>query len=244
MDQWLSLCLQKTWWLRTNANPFLFCKHQGESFLLIENRPVGSCSVVFIIEFIQIVRFVEMSEESQAHKTSVTVRMVAKDLEGRKGKLFDFSKGSCVADITPVIVSKTSSAVASTTSTVAKTAGPQWFNMETPEVTPEVERDLRMIRLRAYMNPKQFYKRDDFAGKKLPEHFQIGTVIAGLGEKSLKKRERPTSITGEILGNEEVKKYARRVYDEVQAKSLSGGKKSYKRKQNRLGGKFNKKRLI
>ena len=184
-----------------------------------------------------------MAEEA-ASKPIRAIRMVAKDLESRKGKLFDFSKGTCLADIKPVVMSKANAPAASTTSTVAKTAGPQWFGMETPELTPEVERDLRMLRLRGYMNPKQFYKKDDFAGKKLPEHFQIGTVIAGLGEKSLRKRERPTSITDEILHNDEVKKYARRVFDEVQTKSLSGGKKSFRRKQNRLAGRFNKKRLI
>jgi hypothetical protein len=172
------------------------------------------------------------------------VKLVAKDLEARRGKLFDFSKGVCVADMSPVAVSKAGAAAISTTSTVAKTAGPAWFNMQTPELTPEVERDLRMIRLRAYMNPSKFYKKDDFASKKLPEHFQIGTVVAGLGEKTLKRRERHSTITGEILASDEVRKYARRVYDEVQTKASSGGRKSYLRKMNKRAGKFNKKRII
>lgn len=176
--------------------------------------------------------------------SSGAVKLSAPELEARKGKLFDFSKGTCLADLAPVTMSKASTSAVSTTSTTSKTTGPQWFNMETPEVTPEIERDLRMIRLRAYMNPNKFYKRDDFASKKLPEHFQIGTVIAGVGEKSLKRKERHNTITGEILANEEVRKYAKRVFDEVQGKAASGGKKSYIRKMNKRAGKFNKKRII
>lgn len=172
------------------------------------------------------------------------LKLVARDLDSRRGKLFDFSKGVCVADMTPMAVASSSVKQTETTSTTRKTAGPEWFNMATPELTPEIERDLRMIRLRGYMRPDKFYKRDDFASKKLPEHFQIGTVVAGLGEKSLKKRERPTSITDEILANKKVKEYASKVFDQVQTKAKSGGKKAYKRLQNRRADRFHKKRLI
>jgi hypothetical protein len=189
---------------------------------------------------------------STTSKFVAPTRLIAKDLEERRGKLFDFSSRKLVASITPPIVTITKQQKPlhddetnnGSKSVFRKNAGPEWFNMETPEVTPEIERDLRMIRLRGYMDPKQFFKKDDFASKKLPEHFQIGTVIAGMGEKSLKRKERPISITDEILQNDKVRKYARRVFDEVQKKSESGGKKSYRRKQNRLAGRFNKKRLF
>jgi len=193
----------------------------------------------------------EPSSSKQAGASKPPTRLVARDLESRKGKLFDFSNGTCVADVAPVPISSSSSAAESSRSATStsssvwtKNAGPNWFNMETPQITPEIERDLRMLRLRAYMDPKQFFKKDDFASKKLPEHFQIGTVIAGLGEKSLKRKEMPTSITAEVLANDSVKKYAKRVFDEVQTKRESGGKKSYRKKQNKLAGRFNKKRLI
>ena len=172
--------------------------------------------------------------------------LIAKDLEDRKGKLFDFSKGKCLVNVTEEILSSNQKKKSEEEphKSGRNTAGPEWFHMQTPELTPEVERDLRMIRLRAYMDPKKFMKRDDYASKKLPEHFQLGTVVAGLGEKTLKKKQRFSSITQEILANDRVKEYARRVFEEVNRKSLSGGKKSYKRKQNKLAGRFNKKRLI
>src|SRR4051794_33025502 len=94
---------------------------------------------------------------------SEALRLVAKNMEARRGKLFDFSKGVCVADLKPVVVDSANAKHISTTSTVRKTAGPEWFNMQTPDLTPEVERDLRMLRLRAYMRPDKFYKKDDFA---------------------------------------------------------------------------------
>ena len=178
------------------------------------------------------------SEQNQPSKFRI------RDLESNKGKLFDFNQGKLITEST--ITNKKQDNILSNapTSVWSKNAGPKWFNMETPQVTPEIERDLRMIRLRAYMDPKQFFKKDDFASKKLPEHFQIGTVIAGLGEKSLKRKERYNTVTEEILANTKVRKYAKRVFEEVEGKSKSGGKKSYQRKRNQMAGKYNKKRLI
>lgn len=187
---------------------------------------------------------IDQTQKSTMAQSKSSIKLVAKDLESRKGKLFDFSKGVCVVDFTPTVISENNVRSVATTSTVRKTAGPEWFNMQTPEITPEIERDLRMIRLRKYMRPDKFYKKDDFASKKLPEHFQIGTVLAGVGEKSLRNRERPRTITEEVMRNNDVKAYAKRVFDEVQEKAVSGGKKSYKRRQNRRADRYNKKRLI
>ena len=43
--------------------------------------------------------------------------------------------------------------------------------------TPQVKRDLRMLRLRGAFDPKRFYKSAD--ATKFPKYFQMGTVVEG-----------------------------------------------------------------
>jgi hypothetical protein len=50
------------------------------------------------------------------------------------------------------------------------TAGPAWFDMPAPVVTPELKRDLQLLKLRNVLDPKRFYKRDGDRG--LPKFFQ------------------------------------------------------------------------
>ena len=51
------------------------------------------------------------------------------------------------------------------------TAGPKWFDMPAPEITPEVKRDLQLLKLRNVLDPKRFYKKDN--DRKLPKYFQV-----------------------------------------------------------------------
>ena len=50
-------------------------------------------------------------------------------------------------------------------------SGPGWFNLAAPAVTPELKRDLRLLRLRGAFDPKRFYKSADTG--RLPEHFAV-----------------------------------------------------------------------
>ncbi|KAH9260059.1 hypothetical protein BASA81_001831 [Batrachochytrium salamandrivorans] len=165
------------------------------------------------------------------------------DFESRRGKYFDFANKTLVASA-PLVMAQTSKQNEKQTSAATKNAGPGWFDMVSPEVTPEVQRDLTMIRLRQYFDPKHNWKRDDFAGKKVPDHFQIGTVVAGLGERTLKKRERYDTITAEVLANESIREVAKKAYDQVATKRQSGGKRDYARKQNQKRSRFNKQRFV
>ena len=47
--------------------------------------------------------------------------------------------------------------------------GSGWFNMKVPELTAEVKRDMLLLRNRAALDPKQFYKRE---ARGLPKFFQ------------------------------------------------------------------------
>jgi len=126
-------------------------------------------------------------------------------------------------------------------------AGPMWFDMQAPVLTPEVQRDLRVLRLRSYANPKHFFKTDDYVSKdrkhRLPSVFQLGTVIAGAGETPKPRRERKANIALEVLADEETRRYAAHVFKSVQDKKKSGGKNAYKRKMNKRS-RFDKKKVI
>jgi hypothetical protein len=52
-----------------------------------------------------------------------------------------------------------------------------WFSLPKQDLTPELAAELKAIRLRAYMDPKRFYKGNDT--NELPTHFQIGVLSDG-----------------------------------------------------------------
>jgi len=80
-----------------------------------------------------------------------------------------------------------------------ETLGPKWFDLPATEMTPEVKQDLILLKNRKYLGPKTFYKSND--SKRLPKFFQMGTVVAGVGEqrKALTRRERKQHFLEEIL---------------------------------------------
>ena len=38
------------------------------------------------------------------------------------------------------------------------TAGPGWYGLPATEMTPEIKKDIQLIKLRGYVDPKRFYK--------------------------------------------------------------------------------------
>jgi len=100
-----------------------------------------------------------------------------------------------------------------------KTAGPGWFDLPSTELTPEVKTDLKMIEMRAYMDPKHFFKRDR---SRLGGGFvQIGKVIEGPGEfysARIPRKERGNSIVDQILKDRETRRFLKRKHDEIAKK--------------------------
>jgi hypothetical protein len=81
---------------------------------------------------------------------------------------------------------------------------------------PKLQRDIQMIQMRNYIDPKRFYKNPDKGGKIL----HVGTVIEGPSEyKSarLTNRERKQTIVEEILADSAAKEYSKRKFTELQA---------------------------
>lgn len=54
----------------------------------------------------------------------------------------------------------------------AKSTGKNWYNMKAPEITEEMKNDLEILKMRSTLDPKHFYKKNDF--KNLPKYFQVG----------------------------------------------------------------------
>ncbi|KAG0309653.1 hypothetical protein BGZ97_013011 [Linnemannia gamsii] len=113
-----------------------------------------------------------------------------------------------------------------------KTTGKKWFDMPQQVLTPELRRDLQILRLRNVLDPKRFYKREEKGKPRFPKYFQVGTIIEGNTEfysSRLSKKERATTITGEVMKDIAGRDYYKRKFDEIQVAKQSGGKKFNKK---------------
>ena len=118
------------------------------------------------------------------------------------------------------------------------TAGPKWFNMKRPELTPEIIHDVNAMRLRSHLNPKKFYKKKDI--EDMPKYFQIGTVMPSPFEPkshSLEKSSRRKPLVEQLLEDDSQLNFSRKKWLEV--------REARKRLNKRKGGmkKMSKKKL-
>ncbi|KAM0144128.1 hypothetical protein ACHAO1_000407 [Botrytis cinerea] len=111
------------------------------------------------------------------------------------------------------------------------TAGAKWYNMPKTVVTPELKRDLQLLRLRSVLDPKRFYKKDS-ARAEVPEYSQVGTVIEGPTEffsSRLTNKERKQTFVEQVLAGEKANHKFRNKYNDIQAAKASGKKEHYKK---------------
>lgn len=90
-----------------------------------------------------------------------------------------------------------------------------WFNMQGMEMTDELKADMKAVRMRNYIDPKKFYKRDD----KFHKFVQVGTVIEGSAEfysSRLTNKERRGNFVEELMADEKIRSYAKRKYGQLQ----------------------------
>ncbi|KAK0622865.1 hypothetical protein B0T14DRAFT_535882 [Immersiella caudata] len=80
--------------------------------------------------------------------------------------------------------------------------GSDWFNMPRTNLTPELKRDLQVLRMRDVVAAgKQFFKKDNRKDH-VPEFCQVGTIIAGATDGAnhrLTRKEQKRTIVEEIL---------------------------------------------
>lgn len=122
-----------------------------------------------------------------------------------------------------------------------ETAGAGWFDMPAPEMTPELEKDLKVLSMRGALDRKRHY-RSESVGKS--KYFQVGTVIstsAGFYSDRIPKRLQPKSIVDALLKDEDSKAYYRKKYNELQERYQRNGR-GYKngRRVEKPDGKMNK----
>lgn len=117
-----------------------------------------------------------------------------------------------------------------------KTAGRDWFDLPRTHIDEKMKRDLRLLRLRAAMDTKRFYKTPD--STKFPTYFQVGTVVQGPTDfygSRMTKKERRTSITEELLADQELKQQRKRRFGRLQAaKQAQAGRRGRKTENSRL----------
>jgi hypothetical protein len=106
------------------------------------------------------------------------------------------------------------------------TAGPNWFNMKRPELTPEIIHDVNAMRLRSHLNPKKFYKKKDM--EEMPKYFQIGTYLPSPFEPkshSLEKSSRRKPLVEQLLEEDAQLNFSRKKWQEVREASKKLNKK-------------------
>ncbi|KAK1819675.1 dTDP-fucopyranose mutase [Friedmanniomyces endolithicus] len=120
------------------------------------------------------------------------------------------------------------------------TAGTQWFNLPRTDLTPQLKRDLQLLKMRNVLDPHRHYKKD--GGKmQAPEYSQVGTIIEGPTEffsGRIENKQRKKTFVEEVLAGEQETGRFKRKYGELQGRKTSGKKAFYKAmKANRkIGG--------
>lgn len=99
--------------------------------------------------------------------------------------------------------------------------------MPKTDLTPELKRDLQLLKMRSVLDPKRFYKKDNKRDA-VPEYSQVGTIIAGPTDARLSNKEKKRTLAQEVLQEEESKQKFKSKYNEIQAAKTSGKKAHYK----------------
>ncbi|KAJ3577611.1 hypothetical protein NPX13_g2960 [Xylaria arbuscula] len=116
-------------------------------------------------------------------------------------------------------------------------AGPQWFNLPATDLTPELRRDLQLLKMRDVLDPKRHYKKD--TTRAIPEFAQVGTVIPGPTDyfsSRMTKKERKRTLLEDVLETEDATRRFKNKYGEIQAVKTSGKKAHYKKQMQKRYG--------
>lgn len=111
------------------------------------------------------------------------------------------------------------------------TAGTNWYNIPRTKLTPELKRDLQLLRMRSVLDPKQHFKKEN-RKTQVPEFSQVGTIIEGPTEffsARLTKKDRKRTIVEEVLAAEKATQRFKSKFNDIQRAKMSGKKAYYKR---------------
>lgn len=115
------------------------------------------------------------------------------------------------------------------------TAGAQWYNLPRTDLTPELKRDLQLLKMRNVLDPHRHYKKEN--GKlRPPEYSQVGTIVEGPTEyysARLTNKDRKRTFVEEVLAGEQANGRFSKKYGDVQVNKTSGKKAYYKSVQDK-----------
>ncbi|CAA0295217.1 unnamed protein product [Arabidopsis thaliana] len=125
------------------------------------------------------------------------------------------------------------------------TTGSNWFDMPAPTMTPELKRDLQLLKLRTVMDPALHYKKSVSRSKLAEKYFQasfrtrskritIGTVIEPAEEfyGRLTKKNRKATLADELVSDPKTALYRKRKVREIEEKSRAVTNKKWNKKGN------------
>ncbi|KAE8410359.1 Fcf2 pre-rRNA processing-domain-containing protein [Aspergillus pseudocaelatus] len=113
------------------------------------------------------------------------------------------------------------------------TAGSNWFHLPQTDLTPELKRDLQLLRMRSVLDPKRHYKKENGKAQP-PKYSQVGTIIEGRTEffsARIAKKDRKKTFVEEVLDQERYNRRFESKYREIQTSKQSGKKSFYKHLQ-------------
>lgn len=122
------------------------------------------------------------------------------------------------------------------------TAGKDWFNMPRTELTPELRRDLQLLKMRNVLDPKKFFKKMDSKAD-VPAFSQVGTIIEGPTEHfsaRINNRDRKKTFVEEVLAHEAETGRFKKKYNDIQRAKTSGKKAFYKSLKAKRKGRVEK----
>lgn len=105
-----------------------------------------------------------------------------------------------------------------------------WYDLPKTNLTPELKRDLQLLKMRGVLDPHRHYKKE--SGKmSAPEFSMLGTIREGATEfynGRIENKQRKRTFVEEVLSGEQETGRFKRKYGEVQAKKTSGKKAFHK----------------
>jgi hypothetical protein len=111
-----------------------------------------------------------------------------------------------------------------------ETTGPKWFDMQATPMTPELEREMQLLKMRNVLDPKRHYKRDTSKGN--PKFFQVGIVVDSAQDYYSSRAPRKTknkSTVDQLLQDHDKRQYFKQKFVDIQAKKSSGKRKDFKK---------------
>ena len=99
-----------------------------------------------------------------------------------------------------------------------ETAGSGWFHMKSPVITPEIKNQVQVLQMRAFLDPKRFYKKDS-SKNTIPKYFQLGTIQGDplhYYSDRISRKQRNKDLLDNLLQDADKKRYLKRKFQEIQ----------------------------